>query len=76
MVESRTVGADGQHLKLRVAADNEPPIDCIGFRLGHWNDNMPDYLDVAYCLEVNEWHGRRNLQLNLKDVQPVKVAKA
>lgn len=76
VVESRTVGADGQHLKLRVAADNEPPIDCIGFRLGHWNDNMPDYLDVAYCLEVNEWHGRRNLQLNLKDVQPVKVAKA
>lgn len=76
VVESRTVGSDGQHLKLRVTADNEPPIDCIGFRLGHWNDDMPDYLDVAYCLEVNEWHGRRNLQLNLKDVQPMEVAKA
>ncbi|MCA9887742.1 MAG: single-stranded-DNA-specific exonuclease RecJ [Anaerolineae bacterium] len=76
VVDSRTVGGDDQHLKLRIVADNEPPIDCIGFRLGHWHEDMPEYLDVAYCLEVNEWHGRRNLQLNLKDVQPAEAAKA
>lgn len=76
VVDYRTVGSDDQHLKMRVVAEGEPPIDCIGFRLGHWNGAMPDYLDVVYNLEMNEWQGRRNLQLNLKDVRPAEVAQA
>lgn len=68
--EYRTVGTDNQHLKLIIAADGANPIDCIGFRLGIWADNMPELIDAVYHLEINEWQGRRNLQLNLKDLRP------
>jgi len=68
--EHRTVGTDNQHLKLIVAVDGANPIDCIGFRLGMWADNMPEQIDIVYHLEINEWQGRRNLQLNLKDLRP------
>jgi hypothetical protein len=31
---------------------------------------MPDRIDVAYQLEMNEWNGHRTLQLNLQDIRP------
>lgn len=70
VLDSRTVGSDGAHLKLRVVADNQPPIEAIGFRLGEWIHNMPDYLDVVYNLDINEYNGRRNVQLRLLDICP------
>ncbi len=70
VVDSRTVGSDNSHLKLKLTANGEPPIDAIGFRLGEWLQDMPEFLDIAYYLEVNEYQGRRNLQLNLQDICP------
>lgn len=69
IVDARTVGNDNSHLKLKLVGDNEPPIDAIGFRLGEWINELPEYIDAAYNLEVNEWQGRRNLQLNLRDIR-------
>ncbi len=66
----RTVGNGDAHLKLKLASDGQPPIDAIGFRLGHWVHDLPPLLDVAYHLEINEWQGRRNLQLNMRDIRP------
>jgi single-stranded-DNA-specific exonuclease len=74
VVEARTVGKNDGHLKLKLAGDGQPPIDAIGFRLGDWIDNMPDCIDAAYHLEINEWNGRRNLQLNLQDIRPAEDA--
>lgn len=70
VLDVRTVGNGDSHLKLKLAADGLAPVDAIGFRLGHWRFEMPSAIDAAYHLEVNEWQGRRNLQLNLQDLRP------
>ncbi|MCA0453364.1 MAG: single-stranded-DNA-specific exonuclease RecJ [Chloroflexi bacterium] len=70
VLESRTVGKEGHHLKLKLARPGQPPLDAIGFNLGHWIDEMPERIDVAYQLEMNEWNGNRTLQLNMQDIRP------
>jgi single-stranded-DNA-specific exonuclease len=70
VVDVRTVGNGDAHLKVKLSADGEPPIDAIGFRLGDWVQDMPSVIDAAYHLEINEWQGRRNLQMNLQDIRP------
>jgi single-stranded-DNA-specific exonuclease len=45
-------------------------VDAIGFGLGEWASNLPERIDVAYQLEINEWNGNRTLQLNLQDIRP------
>ncbi|PJF41495.1 MAG: single-stranded-DNA-specific exonuclease RecJ [Phototrophicales bacterium] len=69
VVEWRTVGEDNRHLKLKISRAGQPPIDAIGFGLGEWASVRPDYIDAAYYLEMNEWNGHRNLQLNLQDIR-------
>lgn len=65
----RTVGRDDKHLKLSVEKDGER-MDAIGFGLGAWAANMPSHIDAAYHLEMNEFNGRRSLQLHLLDIRP------
>ncbi len=69
----RLVGRDEKHIKLKLTRAGKPPIDAIGFNLGEWAGKLPDHVDVAYELEINEWNGRRTLQLNLKDIRPAGV---
>lgn len=66
---SRVVGKDGTHLKL-VLEENSITFDAIGFRLGHWQNQMPTRIDLLYTFEVNEYNGRRAFQLNLRDIKP------
>ncbi len=70
VLEWRTVGKEGGHLKLKLARTGHPPMDAIGFNLGGWMAQMPDRIDLAYQLEMNEWNGHRSLQLNLQDIRP------
>jgi single-stranded-DNA-specific exonuclease len=65
---SRTVGRDNSHLKLTVS-DGRITYDAIAFRLGHWHENIPPYIDLLFTFEVNEYNGRRTLQLNVKDIK-------
>lgn len=67
---SRTVGADAKHLKLSLEDENKYTHDAIGFRLGDWHKNMPPRVDILFTYEVNEYNGRVNYQLNLKDLKP------
>jgi single-stranded-DNA-specific exonuclease len=66
---SRTVGADAKHIKMSLS-DGHITYDAIGFRLGHWQKNMPPRVDVLYSFESNDFNGRTSLQLNLKDLKP------
>ncbi|MDP1714746.1 MAG: single-stranded-DNA-specific exonuclease RecJ [Anaerolineales bacterium] len=66
---SRTVGADGKHLKLALEDENKFTHDAIGFRLGDWHKNMPPHVDILFTYEVNEYNGRVGYQLNLKDMR-------
>ena len=71
LLDCRTVGRDEKHLKLKLArASGYPPVDAIGFNLGDWAGKLPERVDVAYQLEINEWNGHRSVQMNLKDIRP------
>jgi hypothetical protein len=43
--------------------------DAIGFRLGHLKPELPEYIDIMFIYEINEYNGQINYQLNLKDVK-------
>jgi single-stranded-DNA-specific exonuclease len=66
---SRTVGAEGKHLKLTLEDERGATVDAIGFRMGNLQPTLPRQVDIAYTLEVNEYGGRTTLQLNLKDLR-------
>ena len=68
VTQSRSVGAEGKHLKLSVT-DGHVTFDAIGFRLGHLQSELPLNVDLIYTFESNEYNGRTTLQLNLKDVK-------
>ncbi|HSQ39165.1 MAG TPA: DHHA1 domain-containing protein, partial [Anaerolineales bacterium] len=68
----RTVGVDGKHLKLSLT-DGRFTVDAIGFRLGDLSPDLPPLVDVLYTFEANEFNGRTNLQLNLKDIKAAGV---
>jgi len=69
--DSRLVGADGKHLKLRVSSpDSQILYDAIAFGMGEiYSKLRPDKpIDIAYSIDMNVWNGNRKLQLKLKDI--------
>lgn len=66
---SRTVGSDAKHLKLSLEDENKFSHDAIGFKLGHWHNNLPSRVDILFTYETNEYNGRMSYQLNLKDIR-------
>ncbi|MCK5475024.1 MAG: single-stranded-DNA-specific exonuclease RecJ [Candidatus Pacebacteria bacterium] len=79
--EIRIVGKDNTHLKLCFKSSSKDSIKyfkAIGFRLGKLAKEMPedkpalrwgDIVDVVFQLEVNEWNGNRELQMNVLDLK-------
>lgn len=70
---SRSVGADDKHLKLTLEDEHGMTHDAIGFRLGHLQPKLPARVDIMFTYETNEYNGRTNFQLNLKDVKAAGV---
>jgi len=66
---SRAVGSDGKHLKLSLT-DGYSFFDAIAFRMGDLQPTLPTYIDLIYTFELNEYNGRKNLQLNIRDIRP------
>src|SRR6266568_5420990 len=61
-----------QHLKLRVAGDDNRPFEAIWWRGVEETEQTPavnQRLDLAYELEANRWNGDIKLQLNVKDLK-------
>jgi len=73
---SRTVGAEGRHLKLILEDERGAAYDAIGFRFGNLQSDLSQRVDVMYSFEANEYNGRTTMQLNLKDVKPAGPANA
>jgi single-stranded-DNA-specific exonuclease len=69
VVDYRCVGREGNHLKFRVF-DGKFAMNAIAFGWGHMVRQMPDYVDLAYHPEINEWRDKRSLQLFIHDIQP------
>ncbi len=80
--EIRAVGNGDSHLKLCfkvVLKDGKVKyLNAIGFGFGKLAENMPldkpglrwgDIVDVVFHLEINEWNGNRELQMNVLDLK-------
>lgn len=63
---------DGKHLQMEVT-DGVHGYKCIGFGLGEWAGLLPLRVDVAYQLSINEWRGRRTIQLMVRDIRPASL---
>jgi single-stranded-DNA-specific exonuclease len=61
---ARTVGAGGAHLKLSLGR-----LDAIGFGMGERLALCDGSLEAAFTVGLDEWDGRRRVQLRLKDVR-------
>ncbi|MQS75135.1 single-stranded-DNA-specific exonuclease RecJ [Companilactobacillus halodurans] len=67
--QARSIGKDATHLKTMVA-DNGHQVGAIGFSMFSQYQNLnSDICDVYGELGINEWAGRKNLQLMLDDFQ-------
>ena len=69
----RAVGSTGEHLKLELIKNGESgkAMPAIAFNmsnhLGYIKEGKP--FDVCYSIEMNEFRGESNLQLNIKDIK-------
>ncbi len=73
VVTHRAVGQDGAHLQMKLISGrgNTHPSDAIAsiaFRQGSWSEFLPARVDIVYSIGINEWRGRRNLQLMIQDI--------
>ena len=67
VLQTRVVGSDRAHLQLDVS-DGWRELKAIAFRQSAWAQMMPDRIDLVYSLGINEWRGRRDLQLMIHDI--------
>lgn len=77
VVEARTVGVTGKHLKLRFAEGPGHGLDAIGFGLGDRIEDCPvgAQLAVLGTLEFNEWNGAQRIQIKVDDLKLLDIAK-
>lgn len=69
VLESRVIGKGSSHLKLRLRGKNTV-MDGIGFNLGAYAEVLAtaEKVDLAFVPGINEYNGRRSLQLEVKDL--------
>ena len=68
---TRVVGAaPGKDGHLKLALPDAPLTDAIGFGLGGLASTLPEKVDLAFTVGVDEYRGERRVQLRLRDVRP------
>ena len=69
-IQSIRALSDGKHLKLSLKDDNYW-LDVIGFNLGYLSEEyrIGDKVDIVGTLEINQYNGRENIQINMKDIR-------
>ena len=62
--------SEDKHIKLKLGIDNYI-IDAIGFNMGELVDKylIGDKVDIVGSLEINQFGGNENIQVNLKDLR-------
>ena len=70
VVQARTVGRTGGHLKLVLERDGNT-LDSIAFGLGGIYSELTKETkpDVVYNIEENIWNGNKSIQLKVKDIK-------
>jgi single-stranded-DNA-specific exonuclease len=70
--EVRTVGREGAHAQLRLIQGNSA-LRAVAWGQGAKLKQIDPNLDysVVFIPQINEWNGRREVQLELKDIRPL-----
>jgi len=69
--QPRRVGKDGKHLSFYVR-QGPTSFRSIAFGMGELADQLEAQKDgwaIAFVPKINEWNGRRNVELDVKDIQ-------
>ncbi|TDE01344.1 single-stranded-DNA-specific exonuclease RecJ [Flavobacterium sandaracinum] len=67
----KPMGKEEEHLKLFVKQNNSEGLAAIGFNLGT-KIELTTYqkpFEAVYCIDENEWNGKLNMQLRLRDIK-------
>lgn len=78
VVNPRAMGADGEHLKINVrnsvskTTKQRITFSCVCFNFGWMKDsiNTGDSIDILFSYEINEYNGKKELQLRIVDIKP------
>ena len=70
VVDMINLGSDGRHLKLRVKNGQAGVKSALGFgQSGKWPDlRIGDKIDLVFYPEINEFNGKREVQLKIVDL--------
>lgn len=70
VVQSKAVGKNNDHLKLRVKK-GDVYFNAIAFNLGFLSTKLEkeQKIDVCYNINENVWGGRRSIELKIKDIK-------
>lgn len=66
----RLMGKDNTHLKLQLI-EKGAILPAVGFRMGEIYPKLTSdkLIDVVYSIEQNEWQGKREIQLKLRNIK-------
>lgn len=62
------MGGEKRHLKL-IVFDGKQEWEAVAFQRAEWRDRLSERVDLAYCLEINDYSGRQRLQLGVQDIR-------
>lgn len=70
LLDAKTIGKEGQHLKLIVSNQNGEPLTCLAWNYGQLADQLQpgQKIDLAGSLQINRWHDRKSVQMIVKDL--------
>lgn len=71
VIDIQNMGIDGRHLKLKIRSKDSRLVTAIGFGQSvEWKElRIGDKIDIAYIADVNEFNGRREVQLKIIDIK-------
>lgn len=73
VTQARRVGREGAHLSLKLN-DRTNLLRAIAFREGPRAENLTGQADVLYAPFINEYNGRRSVELDVKAIKPAENA--
>ncbi|MFA5317884.1 MAG: single-stranded-DNA-specific exonuclease RecJ [Patescibacteria group bacterium] len=71
VINAVKMGNEQQHLKLQVTSYKSQKLSAVGFSvLEEWKKiKIGDEIDLVYYIDMNEWNGRREVQLKIIDLK-------
>ena len=75
IIDAKPIGREAKHLKLVIKPSpstiHHPPFTALAWNQGNLIKELQPgkQIDLAATVEINEWNGRRSVQLNVRDIK-------